>query len=304
MKTLRRFAVLLMVVILGVLSVFFVGCGEDGNVDDGDDTSVKYGIKIYYKIDDEEPILALTDSYTVQQGYSLQTPELNGYDFLYWTGDKFKGNRLKYQVQAGEDGDRTFTAHFKKVPNNFNLVINRMLDDGFSAGTIHIKYDQTKNFTLPVSNNHIGYEFIGWEGVGIDGVNKNYTIPANTHGIQIYRANYAKMPDYTVQFSDVPVWEESVKVENRVDKVTLTGVLEVKVPYNHFLEVSPIVSGYGTQVKFGEWRFPDYSYGNKADENPFTQKKFYFTTANFEKGSTIVLRPFIYDLYPSQNPSA
>ncbi len=308
MKILKRCAVVFSALVLVLACPFAVGCKKSAPPED--DGSTRHSVLVYHQLDEQEPTLEKVDSYTSQQGYEFSTPTERGYYFSHWTSLKvgesyaFKGERIRYNIEKGSSGEKRIVAHFKSIPNGSNLQIKRVIDDTFDAGTIYTTYDNVADFTLPVINNYVCYDFTGWSGSGINGKVLNHVLPKGTSGTISFTANYETVPDYTITFSNEPVWDDgpsgTIKEWDKIETVTLTGVTVVKVHYNFYLEAEPIVGGWDAKddsvnLMFGEWRYPNYGSGTKADYNPTLEKHFIFNKTNFpfEKGASVMLKAFM-----------
>lgn len=96
-------------------------------------------------------------SYNSDDGYTLLAPTREGYDFIGWSGTGIDGVKMSVTIEAGETGDKTYTANWQA--KKYNLTFNA---NGGSVNKDNMQVEYGKVIgELPVAQKD-GYEFTGW----------------------------------------------------------------------------------------------------------------------------------------------
>ena len=123
-------------------------------------------------------------SYTVENGYTLLNPTRNGYEFAGWTGTGLTEPTMLVTVEAGNIGNRSYTATW--TPVRYEITYD--FAGGTDNGANPISYTIEDNITL-VAPVKVGYTFTGWRGTGIAGTSFGVTIK-NATGNRSYTATW------------------------------------------------------------------------------------------------------------------
>ena len=90
--------------------------------------------------------------------FAFINPTKKGYEFIGWSGSTFSGMKMRWGINKGSTGNKTFTANWK--PIEYTIVFDPNGGTG-SMNTMTVQYDQ--GFSLPKCIfTKKGYIFDGW----------------------------------------------------------------------------------------------------------------------------------------------
>ncbi len=138
---------------------------------------------IKYVIDSGEISGAPTEYYT-GEGTKVPNPTRKNYTFLGWTGTGLGKPVKNLVLNAPIAGDLTLTA--KWTPTKYKITYK--LGGGKAPGA-KSEYTFKDSFTLPTPT-RAGYEFLGWSGTGVSGIQKTVKVSAGSTGARTYTANW------------------------------------------------------------------------------------------------------------------
>ena len=166
----------------------------------------KNSYKLTYVIDEE------TISETYEYGAEItprKEPEKLGYTFDKWSGTV---------PDTMPDHDVNLTAQW--TPEIYPISYD--LDGGTEYYNPKF-YQYESNEIILNAPTRGGYEFIGWSGDGIEGIQKTVTIPKHSTGKRSYKANW-KVITYTIEFvpNKMPM--------DAMEPIVFTGGAEIKLP--------------------------------------------------------------------------
>ena len=104
--------------------------------------------------------------YNIESDFTLTNPTRNGYSFTGWSGTGLTGeNNLEVKIDAGNTGERTYTAHWSKNTYTLNFDLNGGVAD-YVTGNKNIQFDIDSTITTNGIPSKTGYTFSGWKVVG------------------------------------------------------------------------------------------------------------------------------------------
>ena len=115
---------------------------------------IMYGIT--YSLNGGENNASNISSYTVEDEFTLQDPERNGYIFDGWTTDGVAKPVKNLEITLGSHGDKMFEAHWTAASYNVTFDAN-----GGDCSVAQETFTFDREYTLPVSA-RVGYIFVGW----------------------------------------------------------------------------------------------------------------------------------------------
>ena len=191
-------------------------------VNNGDTIKVYYTVepyKITYNLDGGtlESGKSNPTRYTVNDEFTLNNPEKEGYTFIGWTGSNGDVPEMTVTVEKGSTGDKNYVANYEI--NTYTIDYN--LDGGALEYGKANPSTYTIKDTITLNNpEKEGYTFIGWTGSNGETPQKTVTIKKST-GNKNYVANY-EINTYTLtykvdgeQYGEIETYEYGEKIEPR-----------------------------------------------------------------------------------------
>ncbi|GEM_PF-5623424 len=106
------------------------------------------------------------DSYSVDFGLTLRDPARAGYEFSGWILSEGDSPVKNYKIEAGETGDRAFTAVWRAVTYSITYAAAADGVSGVSNSNPTAYSVQDEDFILE-NPSRVGYEFVRWQGYSV-----------------------------------------------------------------------------------------------------------------------------------------
>lgn len=138
--------------------------------------------------------------YTVDDTFTLSTPQKTGYTFLGYVGSNGTSAQKSVTVNKGTRGNLTYTAQWQA--NNYYLTFNgnggllNIMDGSITknndgTGTAKVKYDVNYYYSLGILATRSGYVFKGFYDAPSDGI-QVFKVDGNTRCLSVTSKYYNK----------------------------------------------------------------------------------------------------------------
>lgn len=133
-------------------------------------------------------------SYNIKtEDFTLTNPTKTGYIFAGWSGTGLSDKTMTVTISKGSVGNRSYKANWTAVSYKISYDLDGGSASNSTAYTIETDPIELK---APVKN---GYEFAGWSGSNLSGIQKSVTITKGSYGALSYKANWTPIR-YTITY--------------------------------------------------------------------------------------------------------
>ena len=152
-----------------------------------------YSIKYHNVYDAQNPN---PDSYTIEtETFTIKDIQRTGYNFKGWYSNSNLTVPLDTTIEMGSTGEINCYAKWEAI----NYTISYNLGGGTPTASNIERYTiESESITVNPPKKD-GYNFVGWEGTGIEGCTKNLVIYKGSTGNRTYEAKYEPIT-YTITY--------------------------------------------------------------------------------------------------------